>query len=77
MDQYDKLVAKVEDLTGQTPIFEDDSDVFQGDMSVMVVEDDVRYLAVPMPAELTSDTVDSILEHVDTEWNGHWKRVKA
>lgn len=77
MGCFDRLVDEVEHLTGETPKFEDDSDVFEADVSIMVIEDDVRYLAVPMPPSLTSDTVDDILNHVDAEWNGNWVNVKA
>jgi len=67
MNCFDRLIESVEDLTGQTPRFEDDADVFEADVSVMVIEDGTRYLAVPMPTSLTPDTVDEILEHVDRE----------
>jgi len=73
MSCFDRLVESVEARTGETPRFEDDSDVFEADVSVMIVEDDVRYLAVPMPSSLTSETVDTILHHVDTEWNNLWR----
>jgi len=77
MSPFDRLIESVEDLTEQAPRFEDDSDVFEADVSVMVVEDDTRYLAVPMPTSLTPDTVGEILEYVDGEWNGHWQKVQA
>lgn len=77
MSCFDRLIESVEDLTGQTPRFEDDADVFEADVSVMIVEDDTRYLAVPMPGSLKPNTVDEILEHVDDEWNGHWQKVRA
>jgi len=77
MGSFDRLVDGVEDLTGQSPGFEDGSDVFGADVSVMVVEDATRYLAVPIPGELNPSTVDEILEYVDGEWNGNWQKVRA
>jgi hypothetical protein len=77
MGSFDRLVDGVEDLTGQTPGFEDGSDVFEADVSVMVVEDGTRYLAVPIPGALTPSTVDEILKYVDGEWSGHWQKVRA
>jgi len=77
MGSFDRLVDGVEDLTGQTPGFEDGSDVFEADVSVMVVEDGTRYLAVPIPGALTPDMVNEILDHVDGEWNENWQRVRA
>jgi len=77
MGSFDRLVDGVEDLTGQTPGFEDGSDVFGADVSVMVVEDATRYLAVPIPGELNPSTVDEILEYVDGESERSHEEAKA
>jgi len=77
MDAFDKLVEGVEGVTGQTPGFQDGPDAFEAGVSVMVIEDETRYLAVPIPGPLTSDMVDEILKYVDGEWNGNWQKVRG
>jgi len=68
MDEFDRLVVGVEELTGQTPRFKDKSEVLEAELSIMLVDDGVKVLGVVMPPELTFESVDNIRDAVKLDW---------